>query len=105
MRIDNELGAFVGVVDMSAYMDKHDIDADTIGKKAPFEKPLIGFKHYVEHGNDEGLDIAITQVIVVFVFFAVAIVLPRYSGEQTRTEQDTGGALFDVDVAVGGYYW
>lgn len=51
---------------MSAYMDKHDIDADAVGKKAPFEKPLIGFRHFVEHGNDEGLDIAITQVIAVF---------------------------------------
>lgn len=56
----------MGVVDMSAYMDKHDIDTDAAGKKAPFEKPLIGFKHFVEHGTDEGLDIAITQVIVVF---------------------------------------
>lgn len=62
-RIDNQFGAFVGVVDMSAYMDKHDIADDAVGKKAPFEKPLIGFKHYVERGADEDLEIAITQVM------------------------------------------
>lgn len=63
-RIDNQFGAFVGVVDMSAYMDKHDIAADAVGKKAPFEKPLVGFKHYVEQGADEGLEIAITHVMM-----------------------------------------
>lgn len=62
MRIDNEFGAFVGVLDMSAYMDKHEIDDGAVGRKNPFEKPLVGFKHYVETGSDEGLDIAITQV-------------------------------------------
>ncbi|CAN0447074.1 unnamed protein product [Pylaiella littoralis] len=67
VRIDNKLGAFVGVVDMSAYMDKHGIDDRAVGKKGPFEKPLVGFKHYVETGTDEGLDIAITQVIPVYL--------------------------------------
>lgn len=93
---------------MSAYMDKHDIDDDAIGKKAPFEKPLIGFKHFVEHGNDEGLDIAITQVIVIFVVcppvccqmwpppFVCAV-------RADEDEWDANGHLtwLDVDVADG----
>ncbi|CAM9934281.1 unnamed protein product [Ectocarpus sp. 8 AP-2014] len=67
VRIDNNFGAFVGVVDMSAYMDKHDINASAVGKRSPFEKPLIGFKHYVETGCDEGLDIAITHVVPIYL--------------------------------------
>lgn len=63
MRIDNVFGAFVGVPDMSAYVDKHDINATAVGRRRPFEKPMVGFKHFVETGSDDGLEIAITQVI------------------------------------------
>lgn len=62
IRIDNEFGAFVGCLDISAYVARHEVDTSAVGNKRPFEESLIGFKHYVESGRDEGLEIAIIQV-------------------------------------------
>lgn len=63
IRIDNDYGAFVGALDMSAYVDRHGVDISALGRRRPFEKALIGFKHYVETGKDEDLHIPITQVL------------------------------------------
>ena len=46
---------------MSAYVDRHEVDTSAVGKKKPFEKVMVGFRHYVNEGRSDSLEIAITQ--------------------------------------------
>lgn len=60
--MDNKCGSFVGLLDLKAYVDKHEVDISGVNKRPPFELELMGWKHLVSEGKDAGLDIPITRV-------------------------------------------
>lgn len=62
VRIDNACGAFVGVLNMSAYAERHGIDTSHVNKSAPYELELVGWRHFLADGQESGLEIAICQV-------------------------------------------